>query len=314
MISTLPSRLKFSMAIAIPDCFVGTNLKLSNGRNGHGERRVYTGDSYDDNEKLTQKPWHMKYPVNYMEEIEPILNNATIFAKEMQNRKEFVETAFTAVKDKSIYVKSQNGTKDVRRYYVGPQKDNMENVKLWDTFRNTLIPKEYYLQLVEFENHFECQVKSNKTNPPTTNKKNVSVSNTQMEYFNYKQKEFGIEIQGGHNNQKEFELRNPDNGYYWPVDGRHECGIHKCSGSKDSPCPYNMCIWEFQGDYYHGNPEKYSKDDKFHNVSVETKWEKDKKKKEFYESQGYKVNIVWESEWITQKKFLQSEGRTWRMV
>ena len=58
MISILPSTLKFSMAIAIPDCFVGTNLKLSNGRNGHGERRVYTGDSYDDNEKLTQKHCH----------------------------------------------------------------------------------------------------------------------------------------------------------------------------------------------------------------------------------------------------------------
>ena len=314
MISILPSTLKFSMAIAIPDCFVGTNLKLSNGKNGHGERRVYTGDSYDDNEKLTLKPWRITYPVNYMEEIEPVLNTGANFAKLMPNRKEFVQTAFTAVKDKSINIKSQNGTKDVRRFYVGPQKDNSDNVKLWDTFRNTLIPKEYYLQLVEFENYFECQIKSNRTNPPTMNKKNVSVSNTQMEYFNYKQKEYDIEIQGGHNNQKEFELRNPENGYYWPVDGRHECGIHKCSGSKDSPCQYNMYIWEFQGDYYHGNPEKYNKDDKVHDVSVETKWEKDNKKKEFYESQGYKVNIVWESKWITQKKLLQSEGKTWRMV
>jgi hypothetical protein len=133
-----------------------------------------------------------------------------------------------------------------------------------------------------------------------------------MEYFKYKEKEYDIEIQGAHNGT-EFQLRNPKNGYYWPIDGRHVCGIHRCSGSKDLPCSYNMNVWEFQGDWFHGNPEKYNKDDMFHNIPVNKKWEKDQKKKEFYESQGYKVIIVWESKWTSEKKLLQSQGKIWRI-
>jgi hypothetical protein len=152
---------------------------------------------------------------------------------------------------------------------------------------------------------------SEKTSP-RSNKKSNSVSNTQMEFFKYKEKELGIEIQGAHNGV-EFQLRNPENGYYWPIDGRHVCGTHICAGNKDTPCPYNMNVWEFQGDYFHGNPKKYSKDDKFHSVTVETKWNKDKKKKEFYESHGYTVNVVWESDWIAEKKLLHSQGKTWRI-
>lgn len=303
---------KLNKSIAIPDCFVSPNLKLSNGKNGHGERRLYTGDSYEDNKKLTQKPWIIKYDTNYIQEITAILRDNEKFSKKISDREEIVCRAMDTVKDKLIYIESQNGDKDVRRYYVGPQKENKNNIKLWDTFRNTIIPKDYYLQLVEYDTYFECQIMCINKNPPNNTKKNNSVSNIQIEYFKYKEKEYGIEIQGAHNGI-EFQLRNPENGYYWPIDGRHVCGIHRCSGSKDSPCLYNMHVWEFQGDWFHGNPEKYNKDDMFHNIPVNKKWEKDQKKKEFYESHGYKVIIVWESEWISEKKLLQSQGKTWRI-
>ena len=308
-----PRNLKLETnKIAIPDCFVSPNLKLSNGKNGHGERRLYTGDSHEENEKLTTKPWAIKYSENYYDEIKPILNDETNFAKKCPNRVKNVLKFITDVQNKLIYLNSQNGAKDVRRYYVGPQKENKENVKLWDTFRNTIIPKGHYLKLIEYDEHFECCVMCIKANPPNNNKKCNSVSNAQMEYFKYLEKKLDIEIQGAHNST-EFQLRNPENGYYWPIDGIHICGTHRCSGSKDLPCPYNMNVWEFQGDYFHGNPEKYDKDDKFHSVTIETKWNKDKKKKEYYESQGYTVNITWESEWIAEKKLLQSEGKTWHV-
>lgn len=42
----------FELIIAIPDCFVSPNLKLSKGKNGHGERRLYTGDNNNNNEHI----------------------------------------------------------------------------------------------------------------------------------------------------------------------------------------------------------------------------------------------------------------------
>jgi hypothetical protein len=297
--------------IEISDCFISPYLKLSNGKNGHGERRLYTGDSHEKNEKLTRKPWIIKYSENYYNEIEPLLNNQEKFAKDCPNRAEIVLKNMTILESKKIYVTSQNGTKDVRRYYIGPSKSNKENVKLWDSFRNTIIPKEYYLQLVEFDDYFECEIIS-KERQSSNNKKKNSVSNTQIEYFKYLEKTLGIEIQGGHNGI-EFQLRNPENGYYWPIDGIHVCGNHKCSGDSDLPCSYNKHTWEFQGDYFHGNPKLYDKDSKFHNITFEKKWVKDKKKKEYYEMNGYIVNIVWESEWTDLKKELQSQGKTWRV-
>lgn len=303
---------KWNININIPDCFVSPYLKLSNGKDGHGERRLYTGDNYLNNEKLATKPWFIIYSDNYFNDIKPLLSNDDNFAKYCTKREEMVLSSIELLQNKPISVMCQNGEKDVRRYYVGPQKSDKKNIKLWDTFRNTIIPKKYYLNVVEYSDHFKCNILCIETNLPNSFKKSASVSNIQKEYFKYKEKEYSIEIQGGHNGT-EFQLRNPVNGYYWPVDGRHVCGIHKCSGNKDSPCPYNMYIWEFQGDYFHGNPKKYNKDDNFHNIKLETKWEKDKKKKEFYESLGYIVKIVWESEWVNEKKSLKSQGKTWRI-
>ena len=296
--------------IAITDFFVAVELKLNNGKNGHGERRLYTGDSHEKNEKLTDKPWKIIFPENYFNDIKDVLSNKENFAKEFPNREENVLKCIKDLQGKNIYVNTQNGIKDVRRYYVGPQKPDKKNIKLWDTLRKTLIPKYYKLELIECDDHYVCQPMNIKINQQNCKKKNNSVSNIQIEFFKYLEKKLDIEIQGGHNSA-EFQLRNPKNGYYWPIDGIHVCGNHKCSGNKDVPCSYNMNVWEFQGDYFHCNPNKYSKFDKFHNVEAETKWDKDRNKKEFYESQGYKVNIVWESEWIDEKKQIKSEGKKW---
>ena len=106
-------------------------------------------------------------------------------------------------------------------------------------------------------------------------------------------------------------MRNPNNGYFWPVDGYHNCHLHKCSGDLETPCQYNNNIWEFQGDYFHGNTEKYNKDDTFHGVSYSKKQNKDLDKKKFYEEKGYVVNIKWESKWVEDKKTMKKNNIKW---
>jgi very-short-patch-repair endonuclease len=62
-------------------------------------------------------------------------------------------------------------------------------------------------------------------------------------------------------------------------------------------------VIEYNGSYWHANPEKY--DETFVNKTTgktaEEIWESDKRKIEFLESEGYKVKIIWESDWMKKK-------------
>jgi hypothetical protein len=159
--------------------------------------------------------------------------------------------------------------------------------------------------LIEKEDYFECNIIKNDIIEKT--QKNKKTSNACCEWLAYLSNTLCIEIQHEHN-KGEFQLRNPNNGYFWPVDGYHNCHLHKCSGDLETPCQYNHHIWEFQGDYFHGNPLKYNKDDTFHGVSYSKKHNKDLDKKEFYEKNGYNVNIKWESEWVEEKKEMKKNN------
>jgi hypothetical protein len=74
---------------------------------------------------------------------------------------------------------------------------------------------------------------------------------------------------------------------------------------------YNKHIWEFQGDYFHGNPSKYSAADTFHSVSYDKKHTKDAEKKKYYEDCGYVVVCKWESDWATDKIKMRKAGKVW---
>mgnify|MGYP001308619122 FL=1 len=80
-----------------------------------------------------------------------------------------------------------------------------------------------------------------------------------------------------------------DNGYFWPVDGYHNCEKHKCCGTREKPCIWNNYVFEFQGTYWH-------KDKK----------EKDLDKKKFYIKKGYKWFEITEDEWTNRKKTFKS--------
>lgn len=297
----------FEKIMSISDSFVVSNLKLAGGKNGHGESRIYMGTMNNINEYICSKPWLVNYPDNYKDEIADVLSNDGLFSKECSNRKAIVYNSIDTCKGQFLSLYPQNGTEDVKRGYIGPGP-SCENKKLYNTLRRTLIPKLYSFKLVETETYFECNII--KTDDIDKKQMHSKASNASVEWLNYESNKLGIEIQHEHN-KGEFQLRNPINGYFWPVDGYHNCKLHKCSGDLENPCQYNNHIWEFQGDYFHGNPLKYDQTDTFHGISYSKKHSKDLAKQKFYEDNGYVVNIKWESEWVEDKKNMKKNNLKW---
>ena len=66
---------------------------------------------------------------------------------------------------------------------------------------------------------------------------------------------------------------------------------------------FNLII-EYNGDYWHCNPNKYSKD-YFHQVkgmAAEKLWEYDKNKVDIIINNGYNLEVIWECEISDEKK------------
>ena len=298
----------------ISDSFVCSLLKLTGGKNGHGEARIYTGGDNGINEYICKKRWKLSYPHNYLEEIKPTLNDSSLFvAKKCDNRVGLVSKNVQFCQDKLVSMYQQNGKNDGKRCYVGPGRtlglsNNEENVKLYDTFRKTILPKGYSLELIEEDDYFACNVINNNDISQVKTKSSSKASDEYLKYLTKHLLKIEIKCQ---QNGGEFQLRNPKNGYFWPVDGYHNCSIHDCHGTESVPCPYNNHIWEFQGDYFHGNPSKYALSDTFHGVPYDEKHRKDAEKKKFYEDHGYVLVCKWESEWADDKIKMRNEGKVW---
>ena len=92
----------------------------------------------------------------------------------------------------------------------------------------------------------------------------------------------------------------------------NEFTISNTKYKADGYCVETNTIYEFHGDYWHGNPKIYNKDDKtyFHKTFGEL-YEKTLKKEEIIRSLGYNLVVIWESDFkkinksieILQKKF-----------
>ncbi len=68
----------------------------------------------------------------------------------------------------------------------------------------------------------------------------------------------------------------------------------------------NKKIIEYNGDDYHGNPNKYNAND-FPNpfrktITAQEIWDKDELKKKLAEKNGYKLLVIWDSEYKTNKQ------------
>lgn len=63
-------------------------------------------------------------------------------------------------------------------------------------------------------------------------------------------------------------------------------------------------IFEFYGDYWHANPKKYKAEDKIKDKTAKEIWEHDRKREEALCKLGFKVIIVWESDYKEQKNLI----------
>jgi hypothetical protein len=279
----------------ISDSFVHPNMKLNNGKNGNGESRLFISNNQDYAYKLADgRPWKIIFEDDYKKNVSYFINNERNFRKQVSNRKEDVINNISKINDVLINVEMQQGNKDVCRNYIGqtPHRkkktktiEEKENIIKWDTFRKGLVPTittiEFYTENSEY---ILIQIKYNK-NIHKYNKPS-GCSFASLEFFDIFSKTNNIEIQTAKNGGEHKERK--ENGYFWPVDGYHNCRHHKCSGSSTNPCFWNNYVFEFQGDYWHKNKKN-----------------KDIEKKKFYTQLGYKWFEITESEWYNNKKVMK---------
>jgi len=279
----------------ISDSFVHPNLKLSGGKGGNGESRLFISNNSDFANRLTGKPWKITFDNSYKQDILSDLSNTEQFKKQISNRVEATFSHISELDNTVINTQLQQGNKDVNRNYIGqsPHRkkesktdSEITNIKNWDKLRKSLMPTKTTLQFFDTEEFILVNVIHN-NNVHKYNKIH-GASFVQLEFLKIFGNTNNIEIQHT-NNKGEFKLRNPENGYMWPVDGYHNCAIHRCTGDRHNPCIWNNTVFEFQGTYWHRD-----------------KKEKDLKKQKFYTSEGYKWFEITEKEWTSRKKLMKA--------
>ena len=256
--------------IEIPDCFVCSALKNTkeHGKVGHGESRLYVGNDKSICVLLTTKPWVFEFD-NYEELVSShdkydfIVENISLF-----------ESKYSL----TLNVEEQNGKQDCRRFYVGGKPNKVA----WTLLRKCLVPQKTRLRVYESEDKFIVRVIYTGGQKLSNCKGYSKIAIRRLEYLEKKHNnKIQHALQGG-----EFSIRT-QKGYTWPVDGF---------------CEELNTVYEFMGDYYHGNPAKYSGTDTFHNIPYSVKWERDAKKRDEFVNRGYKYVMIWESDWNAIEK------------
>ena len=81
--------------------------------------------------------------------------------------------------------------------------------------------------------------------------------------------------------------------------GEERLVLHGAVHYVDGFCSENNTVYQFHGDFYHGNPEMFSADD----VNTKTGktfgqlYQETKRVEELVVSQGYELEIIWEKDW-----------------
>lgn len=73
-------------------------------------------------------------------------------------------------------------------------------------------------------------------------------------------------------------------------------------------------IVEFNGDYWHANPQKYKAEDNLRKSTAQQIWDADAAKIKLAEDNGYQVKIVWESEYKKNPQKIIEECKQWLMM
>lgn len=179
----------------------------------------------------------------------------------------------------------QDGMEDTRRFYVGVKGTTKENKDKFDELRKSLIPQKTCFVVEETPDCFRATViESEKVDV----KKGKGYSKAALRWLEYEARTRNIVIQHAENGG-EFSIRTKK-GYKWPVDGF---------------CKETGTVFEFHGDYYHGNPKKFKGTDLYHGKPYAEKWAKDAEKRKCFEELGYTVVVMWEGDWIETEKSLK---------
>jgi hypothetical protein len=96
----------------------------------------------------------------------------------------------------------------------------------------------------------------------------------------------------------------------------NEYRIPESRYSVDGYCKETNTVYEFHGDYYHGNPKLYSSDI-FNNKTKKTMgqlYTNTQVKKEFIISLGYNYVEMWENDWMQMIKIIKKIQRKWKKI
>lgn len=94
-------------------------------------------------------------------------------------------------------------------------------------------------------------------------------------------------------------------------------GEHLIEGSLyrvDGYCSKTNTVFEFHGDYFHGNPEIYHPDS-INTVNGKTMgnlYKETQKREEYIKSLGYNLKVVWEFEWLCALQSIRFLQRKWK--
>ncbi len=283
----------------VSDSFVNPIMKLSNGKNGNGESRLFISNSKDICKKIEDyKKIKIQFESTYINDLEQFVSIDTNFRKDISNRVENWKNYISKIDGIIIMIETQNGSDDINRNYIGQtphrRKENktgeeITNINNWDNLRKCLVPTVTTLQF--FDNGTELIVRVSYNKEVHKYNKPSGCSFVSIEFFDKFSKINNIEIQHAMNGVEHKE-RKP-NGYFWPVDGYHNCENHKCCGTRETPCIWNKYVFEFQGTYWHRD-----------------KQQKDLDKKKFYINKGYKWFEISENEWNCRKRLLLKINRS----
>jgi len=90
--------------------------------------------------------------------------------------------------------------------------------------------------------------------------------------------------------------------YFGELNHEYSCGVQ--NHNYDFVLLDKKRVLEFNGDKFHANPKLYEKNDiplKFINKTSQKIWEDDKKKLNKAKNNGFKIKIIWESDYLNDK-------------
>ena len=169
---------------------------------------------------------------------------------------------------------------------VHDDKYDYENVTYVDAFTKVKIICSMH---GEFEQTPDSHV-SKKSGCPRCVKQ---YSNSQIEWLNFMSKKDNIDIQHAENG-----------GEYIILNTRFKA---------DGYCKETNTVYEFHGDYWHGNPLIFDQNKEFKNgITFGELYEKTIEREKQIKDMGFNLIVMWENDWKKLNKFVKIIQRTYR--